>query len=108
QTLNAPIRRPGFGGQEVAVERVRARRGSLWNWKIGNGSLPQPCHHQRGCVSLKSRMSNQRRPWPMKWVIVAIIAILVPYTFLTLRYRKPGPAFQPYEDMKNQANVTRL
>jgi hypothetical protein len=44
----------------------------------------------------------------MKWVIIAIILIVVPYTFLTLRYRKPGPAFQPYEDMKKQANVSRL
>lgn len=44
----------------------------------------------------------------MKWIVVAILLILVPYTFLTLRYRKPGPAFQPYEDMKNRANVARL
>lgn len=44
----------------------------------------------------------------MKWIVVAIILVIVPYTFLTLRYRKPGPAFQPYEDMKNRANVTRL
>lgn len=51
---------------------------------------------------------QQRPPWPMKWIIVAIILVIVPYTFLTLRYRKPGPAFQPYEDMKNRANVARL
>lgn len=44
----------------------------------------------------------------MKWIIVAIVLFIVPYTFLTLRYRKPGPAFQPYEDMKNRANVSRL
>lgn len=44
----------------------------------------------------------------MKWIVVAIILVIVPYTFLTLRYRKPGPAFQPYEDMKNRANVARL
>jgi hypothetical protein len=44
----------------------------------------------------------------MKWIVVAILLILVPYTFLTLRYRKPGPAFQPYEDMKNRTNVARL
>lgn len=44
----------------------------------------------------------------MKWIVVAIIVIIVPYTFLTLRYRKPGPAFQPYEDMKSRANVSRL
>ena len=44
----------------------------------------------------------------MKWVVVAIILVLVPYTFITLRYRKAGPAFRPYEDMKNRANTTRL
>lgn len=44
----------------------------------------------------------------MKWIVLAILLVIVPYTFLTLRYRKPGPAFQPYEDMKNRANVARL
>lgn len=44
----------------------------------------------------------------MKWVLLAIAAIIVPYTIITLMYRKPGPAFQPYEDMKNRANVSRL
>jgi hypothetical protein len=53
-------------------------------------------------------MSKQRQPWPMKWIVLAIILVIVPYTFLTLHYRKPGPAFRPYEDMKNRANVSRL
>jgi hypothetical protein len=44
----------------------------------------------------------------MKWIVLAILLCLVPYTFLTLRYRKPGPAFRPYEDLKNRANVSRL
>ena len=44
----------------------------------------------------------------MRWIVIAIVLIIVPYTFLTLRYRKPGPAFQPYDDMKNRANVARL
>lgn len=44
----------------------------------------------------------------MKWIVLAILLLIVPYTFLTLRYRKPGPAFQPYEDMKNRVNVSRL
>jgi hypothetical protein len=51
---------------------------------------------------------NQRQPWPMKWIVVAILLLIVPYTIITLRYRKPGPAFRPYEDIKNRANVTRL
>jgi hypothetical protein len=49
-----------------------------------------------------------RKPWPMKWVVVAIIACLVPYTWLTLHYRKVEPSFQPYEDTKQRANVLRL
>jgi hypothetical protein len=44
----------------------------------------------------------------MKWILIAIVLIILPYTYLTLRYRRPGPAFQPYEDMKNRANVARL
>lgn len=44
----------------------------------------------------------------MKWVILVIVVCLAGYTFLTLRYRKPGPAFQPYEDMQKRANVARL
>lgn len=44
----------------------------------------------------------------MKWIVLAIVLMIVPYTILTLRYRKPGPAFKPYEDMKHRANVSRL
>ena len=44
----------------------------------------------------------------MKWVIIVIIAVLVPYTYLTLHYRKPGPAYRPYQDAQDRANVVRL
>jgi hypothetical protein len=44
----------------------------------------------------------------MKWIVVAILVVIVPYTFLTLRYRKPGRAYEPYEDLKNRANTSRL
>ena len=50
----------------------------------------------------------ERKPWPMKWIVVAILVVIVPYTFLTLHYRTPGPAFRPYEDMKSRANTLRL
>jgi hypothetical protein len=49
-----------------------------------------------------------RKPWPMKWVVVAIIACVIPYTWITVKYRKAAPAYQPYEDSKNRANVLRL
>lgn len=44
----------------------------------------------------------------MKWVVLAIVALIIPYTWLTLAYRKAGPSFQPYEDSKQRANVLRL
>lgn len=49
-----------------------------------------------------------QKPWPMKWVVIAIIAMIVPYTYFTLHYRKPGKAFQPYEDTRNRVNNSRL
>jgi hypothetical protein len=54
-------------------------------------------------------MSTARqKPWPLRWIVVAILVCIVPYTFITLKYRKPGRAFEPYADMKAQANVNRL
>jgi hypothetical protein len=49
-----------------------------------------------------------RKPWPMKWVALAILLMIVPYTVITVKYRKPSPAYQPYEDSKQRANVMRL
>jgi len=44
----------------------------------------------------------------MKWIVFAIIVFIVPMTYLTLRYRKPAKAFEPYHDLKDRANTTRL
>lgn len=44
----------------------------------------------------------------MKWIAVAILLVIVPYTFIRWHYRKPNRAFEPYADMKNQANTMRL
>ncbi len=44
----------------------------------------------------------------MKWVVLAIVACLVPYTWLTLAYRKDGKAYEPYQDNKDRAQVLRL
>jgi hypothetical protein len=52
--------------------------------------------------------AEYRKPWPMKWVVLAIVLFIVPYTFLTLHYRKPGPDYRPYEDIKDRANTIRL
>ncbi|MBI4622331.1 MAG: hypothetical protein HY736_03790 [Verrucomicrobia bacterium] len=35
-----------------------------------------------------SAAPKDRQPWPMKWIALAILLVIVPYTFLTLHYRK--------------------
>jgi hypothetical protein len=44
----------------------------------------------------------------MKWVALVIVLIIGPYTFVRWHYRKPQAAFEPYQDIKDQANTTRL
>ena len=44
----------------------------------------------------------------MKWVFLVIVACIIPYTILTLKYRKTTPAYEPYEDTKQRANTMRL
>ena len=44
----------------------------------------------------------------MKWVALAILIVIVPFTYLTLHFRKPDPAFHPYDDMQKRANTARL
>jgi len=44
----------------------------------------------------------------MKWVVLAIVLGLAGYTYLTLRYRKLGPAYRPYQDTVNRVTVSRL
>jgi hypothetical protein len=44
----------------------------------------------------------------MTWIIVAIVLFIAAYTFLTLHYRRPGHAYEPYADMKRRANTGRL
>lgn len=44
----------------------------------------------------------------MKWIALVILVVIVPYTAIRWHYRKPNRAFEPYADMKNQANTVRL
>lgn len=44
----------------------------------------------------------------MKWIVIAILVVIVPYTFVTLYFRKPQKAFEPYADLKDRANTIRL
>jgi hypothetical protein len=49
-----------------------------------------------------------RKPWPMKWIVASILVFIPIYTYLTLHYRRPGPAYNPYRDMRDRADVIRL
>lgn len=44
----------------------------------------------------------------MRWVALAIVAGIGVYTWLTLAYRKPGPAYEPYEAGRERATLARL
>jgi len=44
----------------------------------------------------------------MKWIVLSILLFIAVYTFITLHFRKPGPAYQPYKDSKVRATVQRL
>jgi hypothetical protein len=59
-------------------------------------------------IGLMSSRLPERQPWPMKWIVLAIVVGIGLYTFLTLHYRKPGRAYRPYEDLKTRFNTERL
>lgn len=44
----------------------------------------------------------------MKWVALVIFVSIATYTAVTLHYRRPGRAYQPYHDNKEHVVVTRL
>ena len=44
----------------------------------------------------------------MKWIVLVILVFIAGYTYLTLHFRKTGPEYRPYEDMRNRANTLRL
>jgi hypothetical protein len=44
----------------------------------------------------------------MKWPIIAIIVFVIGYTLVNVYYRKPGPAYRPYQDAQDRATVSRL
>ena len=43
----------------------------------------------------------------MKWIILAMVLFAVPYTYLTLHYRKPGNGYEPYKDAREKTNIAR-
>ncbi|MCC6415049.1 MAG: hypothetical protein IT582_03965 [Opitutaceae bacterium] len=46
--------------------------------------------------------------WSMKWIALALIPLLVGYTFVTLHYRKPNRAYEPYNDLKTRGETHNL
>jgi hypothetical protein len=68
------------------------------------------CQMFEGVLAFRSVTAPQknRKPWPMKWIVLAIVLFIPVYTYLTLHFRRPGPAFAPYGDMRDRADVIRL
>jgi hypothetical protein len=48
------------------------------------------------------------KPWPMKWIVIAILVFVPMYTYLTLRYRRSGPVYEPYAEARDRAMTERL
>ncbi len=44
----------------------------------------------------------------MRWIVASVVLFVLPYTYIRFHYSKPGKAFEPYADFKEQANVHRL
>lgn len=71
-----------------------------------------PLEVRRG-VLLRRVMSAANRhsppkPWPMKWIVVAIVVFAVGYTAVNFYFRKPGKAYRPYQDAQDRATTARL
>ena len=53
-------------------------------------------------------MSRPRQSWPALWIIIAIVAAIIPYTYVRLHFRKPTTGYQPYHDFRDRVNTHRL
>ena len=48
------------------------------------------------------------KPWPMKWIVAAIVLFVAGYTVVNLYFRKPGRPYRPYQDAQDRATTARL
>ena len=48
------------------------------------------------------------KPWPMKWIVIAILLFVPIYTYLTLHFRRSGPVYEPYAEARDRAMTERL
>lgn len=47
---------------------------------------------------------RERKPWPMKWIVLAIVVYIAGYTFINVAYRKPaGSAHEPAVETRERA-----
>ena len=44
----------------------------------------------------------------MRWIVLTILLAIVPYTWISLHFRKKARPFEPYNDLRQRANVHRL
>ncbi len=44
----------------------------------------------------------------MKWIVAAILVFAAGYTAVNFYFRKPGPAYRPYQDAQDRATTSRL
>lgn len=51
---------------------------------------------------------REHKPWPMKWIVLSILAFIVLYTLIMVKFRKPGPSYEPYQDTVDRVTVERL
>jgi len=59
-------------------------------------------------MSASSNQSPKPEAWPTKWIALALIPLLVGYTFVTLHYRKPNRPYEPYNDLKTRGQTHNL
>ena len=43
-----------------------------------------------------------RKPWPMTWVVIAIVTFMVIYTLVNVKFRKEEAPHQPYEEAQER------
>ena len=54
-------------------------------------------------MPVRPRLPANKTPWSLKWIALAIVIFIVPYTWLTLHYRKPEPAYEPAAEAARRA-----
>ncbi|MBE2216140.1 MAG: hypothetical protein IAE82_19860 [Opitutaceae bacterium] len=48
--------------------------------------------------------AREKKPWPMKWIVLAIVVYIAGYTFINVAYRKPpGAAHEPAVEARERA-----